>query len=139
MGWYLVGLVDVLDYLPKDNPNSKELIEILKNLSEGLIKFRDDKKKLWYQVIDKGNSEGNYIEAPASAMFIYAFAKGPNKGYPDKKYFDIAKESFDAVQKYLITSDEDGTIYLNNVVSVLCLGGKTYRDGSFEYYISEPK
>ncbi len=139
IGWYMMALVDVLDYYPNDNAKRSELINILKNLSESLLKFRDNNKKLWYQVIDKGNRKGNYIEASASTMFIYAFAKGANKGYLDKKYFKIARESFDAVQKYLITTDEEGTIYLNDVVSVSGLGGKPYRDGSFEYYISEPK
>jgi unsaturated rhamnogalacturonyl hydrolase len=139
MGWYMMALVDVLDYFPKDNSKRNKLIEIVKNLSESLLKFRDKDKKLWYQVIDKGNRKGNYIEASASTMFIYAFAKGANNGYLDKKYFNIAKESFDAVQKYLIITDKEGIISLNDVVSVSGLGGKPYRDGSFEYYISEPK
>ena len=139
MGWYMMSLVDVLDYFPQNHPKRNQLIKILQNLSESLLKFRDEEKKLWYQVIDKGNRKGNYIEASASTMFIYAFAKGANKGYLDKKFFNIANESFDAVKKYLITSDKDGTIYFNDVVSVSGLGGKPYRDGSFEYYISEPK
>jgi unsaturated rhamnogalacturonyl hydrolase len=139
MGWYMMALVDVLDYFPNESHQRDELEKIFLNLSKSLLKFRDKEKKLWYQVIDKGNEKGNYIEASASAMFIYAFAKGANKSYLDKKFFNIAKESFDAVQKYLITTDKEGTIYLNDVVSVSGLGGDPYRDGSFEYYISEPK
>ncbi len=139
MGWYIMALVDVLDYVPKNNSHREKLINILQNLSKSLLKFRDNTKKLWYQVIDKGNGKGNYIEASASTMFIYAFAKGANKSYLDKKFFNIAKESFEAVKKYLITTDENGIIHLNDVVSVSGLGGRPYRDGSFEYYISEPK
>jgi len=72
-------------------------------------------------------------------MYIYAFAKGVNNGYIDKKYFDIAIESFNAILKHLVTYDDEGHFYLNNIASVGGLGGKPYRDGSFEYYISEPK
>ncbi len=138
MGWYMMALVDALDYFPLDYSERNDLINIFKNLSASLIKFRDDEKKLWYQVVDQGSRKGNYIEASASTMLIYAFAKGANKGYLDKKYFNIAAESFEAVEKYLITYGDDGTIYLNDVVSVSGLGGKPYRDGSFEYYTGEP-
>ena len=41
--------------------------------------------------------------------------------------------------KILVTADSQGLIYLNNVCSVGGLGGNPYRDGSFEYYISEPR
>ena len=33
---------------------------------------------------------------------------------------------------------ENDLIYLQNTISVGGLGGNPYRDGSFEYYISEP-
>jgi unsaturated rhamnogalacturonyl hydrolase len=71
-------------------------------------------------------------------MFIYGFAKGANKGYLEEKYFNIAKESFKSLFKNFITKDNEGHLYLNNVVSVGGLGGDPYRDGSYEYYLSEP-
>jgi unsaturated rhamnogalacturonyl hydrolase len=129
----------VLDYFPEDHPGRENIINIFKNLSENLIKYRDEETKLWYQIVDQGSREGNYIEASSSSMYIYAFAKGVNNGYIDKKYFDIAIESFNAILKHLVTYDDEGHFYLNNIASVGGLGGKPYRDGSFEYYISEPK
>jgi unsaturated rhamnogalacturonyl hydrolase len=35
--------------------------------------------------------------------------------------------------------NDNGNFILTNVCSVSGLGGNPYRDGSFEYYISEPK
>lgn len=139
IGWFMMALVDVLDYFPADHPARIEIIEILKNLSESLIKFREAESKLWYQVVDQGERDGNYIEASSSLMYIYAMAKASNKGYLEKEFFTAAEESFDAAIKNLVTINSDGLIYLNNVCSVGGLGGKPYRDGSFEYYISEPK
>ncbi len=139
MGWYMMALVDVLDYFPASQPGRKQLIEILKHESAALLKVRDGDKKLWYQVLDKGGKEGNYLEASASMMITYAFAKGANKGYLAKEYITYAKESFSAGWKQFVTLDKDSTIYLNDVCQVAGLGGKPYRDGSYEYYIHEPR
>lgn len=139
IGWFLMAIVDVLDVFPHQHPARNELIIILQDLSKNLLNYRDSKTNLWYQVLDKGELEGNYIEASASAMFSYAFLKGANKGYLDNSFFGIGEESFSSIIKYLVTNDKNGFIYLNDVCSVSGLGGNPYRDGSFEYYISEPR
>ncbi|HAP36051.1 MAG TPA: glucuronyl hydrolase, partial [Bacteroidetes bacterium] len=94
LGWYAVGLIDVLDYFPNNHPKRKELNTIFQNLMANVLKQRDEKSKLWYQVVNKQNAPGNYLEASASSMFTYAFAKGVNKGLLDKKYSKVARESF---------------------------------------------
>jgi unsaturated rhamnogalacturonyl hydrolase len=138
IGWFMMALVDVLDYFPENHPDRKQLEIMFVNLSENLLKFRDEKTKLWYQVVDQSNREGNYIETSASLMFIYSYAKGANKNYLPKEYFQIADDSFNSLTENFITTDENGLIYLQNTVSVGGLGGDPYRDGSFEYYLSEP-
>lgn len=138
MGWYAMALVDVLDFLPEKQKGRGEIIKILQRLSNSLMKYRDPKTNLWYQVTDMPNRKGNYLEASASCMFTYAFAKGANKGYLPKKFLAQAKKSFDGVIKNLITIDKNGFIDLHKTCKGAGLGGKPYRDGSFEYYISEP-
>lgn len=138
IGWFMMALVDVLDYIPEDHPQRHKLISILAHLSESLLNYRDDKTGLWYQVVDQGSREGNYIEASGSLMFIYTFAKASNKGLLDESYYDIALECFRSVLTNLISFDNDNNFYVNNIVLVGGLGGNPYRDGSFEYYISEP-
>jgi unsaturated rhamnogalacturonyl hydrolase len=71
-------------------------------------------------------------------MFIYSIAKGANKGYLQEEFFQIADESFNSVLDNFIKKDANDLLYLQNTVSVGGLGGDPYRDGSFEYYISEP-
>ncbi|PUU71410.1 glycoside hydrolase family 88 protein [Flavobacterium sp. WLB] len=139
LGWYVMALVDVLDYMPKDHPKRAELIKYLNNASAALAKYQD-KSGLWYQVTDKGGEKGNYLEASGSAMFTYAFAKGANKGYLPAKYKKLANKSFDGLTKILIKKvDEDGGITLTNCCQVAGLGGTPYRDGSYEYYVNEKK
>ena len=139
MGWYAMALVDVLDDFPTTHPKRLELISILKNLSEAVLKFRDEKTHLWYQVVDQENHKGNYLETSSSCMFAYSFAKGANKGYLDKKFLKIAEETFKGVVEYKATINENGFIDLHGTCRSAGLGGKPYRDGSFEYYISEPQ
>jgi unsaturated rhamnogalacturonyl hydrolase len=70
-------------------------------------------------------------------MFAYAFAKGANKGYLDKSYLAKAKEIFRGVTTHLVTVDVRGFVDLHHTCQGAGLGGNPYRDGSYEYYISE--
>ncbi|MFB9076015.1 glycoside hydrolase family 105 protein [Flavobacterium procerum] len=136
IGWYMMALTDVLDYMPKDHPKRKELIQYLNAISKAVLKYQD-KSGLWYQVTDAGNKKGNYLEASGSEMFVYAFAKGYNKGYLPEKYKKAALRGFDGIVKKLITLDSDGEIHITQVCASAGLGGNPYRDGSYEYYIGE--
>lgn len=136
IGWWFMALVDVLDYIPADHPKRQELVGIIQGLAESLPAYQD-KTGLWYQVLDKGDKPGNYLEASVSSMFMYSYAKAVNKGYIDQKYRQIAEKAYDGLMKELIVKNEDGTLTLTQCCSVGGLGGNPYRDGSFEYYISE--
>jgi unsaturated rhamnogalacturonyl hydrolase len=138
LGWYVMALVDALDYFPKDHPKQKELVGYLNNVSESLAKYQD-KSGLWYQVTDKMGKEGNYLEASGSSMFAYAFAKGANKGYLPAKFKKIANKAFDGLTTRLMKVDADGSVTLTQACQVAGLGGTPYRDGSYEYYVNEKK
>lgn len=138
IGWYMMALVDALDYFPKEHPKQKELVGYLNNIAASLAKYQDQ-SGLWYQVTDKGGKEGNYLESSGTSMFAYAYAKGVNKGYLPSKYKKVANKAFDGLTKQLIKVDADGTITLTQACAVAGLGGKPYRDGSYEYYVNERK
>jgi unsaturated rhamnogalacturonyl hydrolase len=137
MGWYVMGLVDVLEYFPRTHPKRKELVRILRDVASGLLKWRDEKTSLWYLVLDQGAREGNYLESSSSCMFTYAFAKGARKGYLEKKFFREAQRSFDGIVQHHVSVDADGIVNLHNTIKGAGLGGKPYRDGTFTYYVGE--
>ena len=137
-GWYAMALVDVLDFLPSDHSGRAKILEILNQVASGIKKYQDAKTGLWYQVIDQGNREGNYLEATASSMFTYALLKAVRKGYISKDYKLVATKAYSGILKNLIKNNSDGTISLTKCCSVAGLGGNPYRDGSYEYYIKEP-
>jgi unsaturated rhamnogalacturonyl hydrolase len=137
MGWYVMALVDVLDYFPENHPQRTKIIEILNNTCNALLKVRDPESGVWFQVLDAGGKEGNYLEASGSAMYIYAFAKGAKMGYLDEKYGDLANSAFDDFVETFVITDDDGLPSITNICGACGLGGDPYRDGSYEYYISE--
>ncbi|WP_294249913.1 glycoside hydrolase family 88 protein [uncultured Chryseobacterium sp.] len=137
MGWYGMAMVDVLDYLPQNHPGRERLVSYLRSYADAIIKVQDKDNGLWYQVLDKPLERGNYTEATASAMFVYTMIKSVNKGYLPKSYKAYAKKGYDGIIKNLITVDPDGVVNLNKCCAVAGLGGKPYRDGSYEYYINE--
>ncbi len=136
MGWWFMALVDVMDIIPENHPDRDSILTIINQVAKGLEKYQD-KTGLWYQVIDQGDRDGNYLEASASSMFMYAYAKGVNKGYIDKKYKKVANKAYDGLMNNLIKENEDGTLTLTKCCAVAGLGGNPYRDGSFEYYVNE--
>jgi unsaturated rhamnogalacturonyl hydrolase len=138
IGWYVMALVDVLDYFPNNHPKRKELLGYLNNVANSLVQFQD-KSGLWYQVTDKGGSAGNYLESSGSSMFAYALAKGANKGYLPNKFKAIANKAFDGLTNQLIRTDPDGQIHITQACAVAGLGGNPYRDGSYSYYVNERK
>jgi unsaturated rhamnogalacturonyl hydrolase len=139
MGWYMMAMVEVLDYFPEDHPGKLRIAGILQRTAVALKQVMDPGTGLWYQILDMGGSPGNYLEASASCMFVYAFAKGAHKGYLDKEYLDLAVRSFDSILEEFITVEADGLVSIDHGCFAAGLGGIEYRDGSYDYYIHERK
>ncbi|XEC93781.1 glycoside hydrolase family 105 protein [Paenibacillus tarimensis] len=138
LGWYVMAIVDVLDELPRDHPKRGLVIGIFYRLAEAIIRVQDPETGLWYQVLDQGGREGNYLEASGSSMFVYALAKGVRNGYLGGASLSAAKKGFDGLLNRCVEQDPDGSLHLNYICSVAGLGGSPYRDGSYSYYVGEP-
>jgi unsaturated rhamnogalacturonyl hydrolase len=143
MGWYMMGLVETLDQFPRDHPQRATLVRLLREAAEGVATVQDPRTGLWWDVLDQPGREGNYLEASASSMFAYAFARGARMGYLDARYRRAGERAFGGLLANLVRENPDGTASLINVVQVSGLGGNrrsdgSYRDGSYAYYVSEP-
>ncbi len=138
MGWYAMALVDVLDYIPAGHSERQELIAILNRLVKALLTYQDPDTGLWYQVVDQMGRDGNYLEASASCMYAYTLVKGINNQYLDPSLMLQARRAFDGILEHFVSYEDNGIINLNQICGVAGLGGNPYRDGSYEYYISEP-
>jgi len=146
MGWYATALVDALDYFPEAHPQQKALIDILNRLVSAIEKVQDKETGLWKDILNYNGTgkEKNYFEASASCQFVYAVAKGVRKGYLPAAKIDIAKKGYTGIVKKFVKTENLPTgqagdqVNLYGTVKVSGLGGNPFRDGSFEYYMSEP-
>ena len=137
MGWYAMALIDVLDYVPATHPRRAELITILQRFMPAVVKYQDPTSGCWYQITDRIGDKGNYLEASGTGMFVYALAKGTRLGYLPASMLTVARKGYDGMLKNFISTDNNGLIHLEKTVLVGGLGGNPYRDGSYEYYLSE--
>ena len=135
MGWYVMALADVIPQLPAGEYQDK-LVSLLNQVFSALPLYSDSKTGMWYQVLDRPYAEGNYLEATASAMFVYAMLKGARLGVLE----GISRQDAAARYQELLTtfvSMEEGRVNLNQCCEVAGLGGKENRRGDYNYYISE--
>ncbi len=137
MGWYAMAIVDVLDYFPKDHPKRQVLIDILNREMTALEKVQDKKSGTWWLILDKPNEKGNYLEASASAMFVYAMAKGVRMGYLPETFRKTADKSWAGINKEFISQANGGKITLEKTIGGAGLGGNPYRAGDYAYYVGE--
>jgi unsaturated rhamnogalacturonyl hydrolase len=139
MGWYLMGLVDVLDFIPAEYPKRIELIKIINRLSAAIIRYQDTRSGVWWQITDKAGKQGNYLESSGTAMFVYGLAKSIRLGYIDNSYLPAVMKGYRGMIKEFVEIDAAGRYHYTKAVSGAGLGGNPYRDGSYEYYVTEPK
>ena len=158
-GWYTMALIEVLDALPEDYARRSEVVDLLVKDFDAILKWQDKKSGVWYQVMDSPEREGNYLESTCSAMFTYALLKACRKGYVGEKYRDAGIRAYKGMIDRFIKIHPDKTISLTQCCSVAGLGPAVTseveaamkkvnpkgivkenkkRDGSFDYYISEP-
>ena len=115
------------------------MIAILNRLVNAVEKQQDKTTGLWSDVMNYSgpNKEKNYFEASASCQFTYAIAKAVRKGYLPASKLSTAQKGYAGILKQFI-KEENGQANLAGTVKVSGLGGNPYRDGSFDYYMSEP-
>jgi len=138
LGWYAMAMVDVLEIVPSQHPKSQWLKAEFNQFIDATLAYQDS-TGTWYQVTDLATREGNYREASGTAMLTYAIAKGVSLKLLPEDYKAYAEKGFAGLIDQMISVDPtNNVISLNQVCKVAGLGGEPYRDGSFEYYLSEP-
>ena len=145
IGWYTMALVDTIEKLDQQFFYEHETLQTyLREILDALLKEQDKKSKMFYQVTDAGNKDGNYLETSGTCAIAYSLMKGARLGYLPEYYFDHGKEIFESVVENKLILSGDAFV-LKDICLVAGLGGMPgkgdykERDGTYEYYISEPK
>lgn len=82
-GWAFMTLAEVLDVMPKNHPSRAKILNLFQRHAKGLASFQSG-SGFWHQLLDKSDS---YLETSATAIYAYAYARGVNRGWLDKKAY----------------------------------------------------
>ena len=138
LGWFAVALADLTEILP-EGEDRDALAAIFTELMANMRRYADAETGLYWQVPDQGGREGNYLETSGSAMMAYAMLKGARLGVLGEEYAELGARTFHGIMDRYLTFTETG-LNLGGICLVAGLGPENNRrrDGSYEYYISEP-
>ena len=138
LGWFTVSLVDTMEAMGEDMPQEKEYLRnMFLNLAEALLPYQDE-SGMFYQVVDRKDDSRNYLETSGTALITYGLLKGVRLGYLPDRFEEAAVRAFDGITDRYLSRNEDGTPRLGGICLVAGLGGAQHRDGSLDYYFSEP-
>ncbi len=137
LGWFFMALADLAEILP-DGEERTEIACVFSDLAKSVARFADPGTGLYWQVVDQGGREGNYPESSGSSMIACGMLKGVRLGLLDGEYNELARKTFGTLSGRLAW--KNGEPELGGICLVAGLGPENNRrrDGSFEYYISEP-
>jgi len=137
MGWFAAALADLCGILPPSE-GREEIAGILRQLMEDVARYADPETGLYWQVVDQGGREGNYLESSGSSMMAYAMLKGSRLGVLEDRFRRQGQKTFEGLLDRLVW--KDGRPELGGICLVAGLGPENNRrrDGTYEYYISEP-
>lgn len=139
IGWYSMALIDMIELVDKQMYDEyKFLVSEFRSLIEEIVKYQDQ-SGMFYQVIDQGDRTGNYLETSGSSMIGYALFKGCRLGILPPEYLKLGRAVSNGIDKTYM-QEVDGGFTLGGICLVAGLGPEDNkrRDGSFEYYLSEP-
>ncbi|MCR5706274.1 MAG: glycoside hydrolase family 88 protein [Acholeplasmatales bacterium] len=140
IGWFTVALADCAEIINQQMYDEfRTITTLLKEIIDSLLTYQDPKTKMFYQVVDKGDMKGNYVETSGSAMIAYSILKGVRMGILPERYQKIGLDIFDGICENML-KENNGSLDLEGICLVAGLGPDKdrRRDGSYEYYISEP-
>ncbi|NLK73765.1 MAG: glycosyl hydrolase family 88 [Clostridiales bacterium] len=141
IGWFLMSIIETMGEMSNQiYEYYDELQQIYKEAIKGVLMYQNPEEKLFYQVVDRPDVEGNYLESSGSAMIAASILKACRmKVLLDEKYWNIGEEILNSVIERKLVM-KDGKVVLKDCCEVAGLGpyDNLRRDGSISYYLSEP-
>lgn len=128
IGWVPVAVLNELDNIPNEHPKYGEMCDLVHDLLMSLCKYQSEEGR-WYQVVNKGDEPGNWLENSCSCLYVAAICKAVRKGILDEYYMSHAWKGYEAVINSLKWKGED--IQIGNV----CIGTGV---GNYQHYINRP-
>ena len=139
LGWFSMALLDTLDKADASaaGESYEKLKQIFVELMDAMLKYQDE-SGMWYQVVNFGGMDKNYLETSGSSIMAYALLKGVRLGFLPESYRAYGEKAFHGICDQYLSTDENGNLNLDGICLVAGLGGANRRPGTYDYYMSEP-
>ena len=159
MGWYLLGLVDLLENWTGSRQGTEylRLLDRYRTLVGAVVKVQDQGSGGWWQIMTEGGREGNYIESSATAIFVSVILRGlrlgllvnspmvascKNEIIPNEKskvngttnLTHSAEQGYTWLVNNAIVKDTNDTLGWNRTVAVCSLNSTASYDVCFPIY-----
>lgn len=132
VGWYLMSLVEVLQWFPASHPGYGCLRGYLRSLCDAIVVAQDEKTKGWWLVMTPGTEGiwGNYIESSGSSMFVVGLMKALRLGFVEgQQYRKSALAGYDLMTStFARPRESDGALTYQWTVQT----GSLSSNGTFE-------
>ena len=92
-----MALIEVLEILPHNHQHRAELIKLVRQLATAYEKYQDPDTGLWYQIVDKATTPGNWLETSSSSMYTYTLSRAMERGYIGKQYAKVSAKGYAGV------------------------------------------
>ena len=126
-GWVVVTMADLLQTMPKNNPNWNELAGYLKEMIVNLPQLQDKATGHWFQLTARPDEPENYIESSSTAMFSYGISKALQLDLvTDAAYKNSIELAYKGLRNYSILQIDEKYITTKNVCKGTCIGDKAY-------------
>jgi rhamnogalacturonyl hydrolase YesR len=133
LGWYALILVETLWLMPPDHPEQPKIMDIYRELAQGLARVQDARTGLWYQVVDKGDRADNWHDTSGSAMFVYALQQGIDLGYLSAaQYRGVVTKGYAGIRSKAVVNTQ-GLVDIYDACDGVCV------QKSYEDYIHYPR
>ncbi len=138
LGWFFLSLVDTLEVMDEQMYYEYRTLQaMLKEFADAILPWQQP-DGMFYQLINLPQQQGNYLETSGTMLLSCALLKAVRLGFLPAKYKAFGEKAFYGTANRYLTLSPDGKLSLGGICLVAGLGGKEQRDGSVDYYLSEP-
>jgi unsaturated rhamnogalacturonyl hydrolase len=131
MGWFSMATIEVLENMSPTHPQRSQIIDIVKFMVNGWVRYQDQTTGRWFQVINRGNRSDNWTETSCSSMAVYTISRAVQRGYVDASLNAVALKGYQGVLAR-VSKGSDGRTNITEI----CIGTNV---GDYAFYIGRPR
>ncbi|MBD3375436.1 hypothetical protein GF406_10410 [candidate division KSB1 bacterium] len=124
-GWALIGLAELIKYLPDEHPKKDVMIDKLQIFMNALVPLQAE-SGMWRQNLITPTS---YEETSGTGLILYAMAMGINEGWLSEDYIPVAVKAWNGLAQQV---DEQGAVHNT------CVGTRAVCDSGVDYFLNRP-